>query len=1139
MAVFAALSFIVQRSSFHLGSSTTHSLAGVIDIAAILALGPLGGAAVAALSGFAYLELNALHRRKLTLRDLGLLPIFNAGLKALMALAGGAMLVMLAGFFGVHATDTYPIPNAGGQVVLAVAALSLFWFCLDHLGWGLLSYLERGRDGLRLFWEGIYPQAVLIELLPLPLGLVVALVYVYLNWSAFALMALAIVAVALLTQVWADNRNELTQRVAELTIIEQVGRAIAQAELDVDELCQLLYDRASLIVDTTIFQLGLFSEDNYVIKLWIREGQPEPLRSFQLSPGVGLVNWLRESKQPLLVRDFGKELDTLPARPVYVSDRPPRSALFVPMIAGETVIGAMSIQTYRRNAYGNSDLRVLSAMAAQAAVAIQKAQLFTREQKRFRQLETIGQVSRQVTAALGLEALFEQAVHLIRDNFGYYHVGIYAADSERKIVTFQTSASAGGQHVSFEVGWGEGLIGWVVAHAQSVIVNDVENDTRYLCVAALDETRSEMAVPLCIEDEIVGILDVQSDHLNAFGPDDLFILETLADQLAIAIQKASLYESERQQAWLSTALLQVADAMGNMSDMDAVLTTIVRLTPILAGVDRCAILLWDADTETFTPTQTYGLGPELQETFGDLTFAPGAWPALDLVRWDKNPLLINTERDGLLVPGFLAEAFSIHEMAVLPLLAQGELLGVMLVDYAGRPHPFSDRMVEMLTGIANQAAMVIQNANLLQAQQEEAYVSMALLQVAEAVSRSTSLEEAISTIVRITPILAGVEACMLYLWSQELDAYAPYQEYGLRSEAESSFWQSSITLRETVVQNLSAGEPLASVQIQGDETGSLALPGQGPILALPLVNKGDLLGIMSVEHTGSARRFEERWLHIVNGIASQAALAVVNDLLLQEAAEQERMKKELEVAQRIQTSFLPECCPTIPGWEVATVWQPAREVGGDFYDFFTLPPGSGQDPELTGRTGLVIADVADKGVPAALFMALSRTLVRTMAMDGRSPAVAIEQANDLILADARAELFVTLFYAILKPSSGQVCYVNAGHMPPLVVRAEEGITERVTPHGMAMGVLPGIDYDEHTLHMRPGDTLVLYSDGVIEASDSDMNMFGRDRLMELVTAHRARSADELARIIDETIDGFVGGAEQFDDFTLVVARRLA
>jgi len=177
-------------------------------------------------------------------------------------------------------------------------------------------------------------------------------------------------------------------------------------------------------------------------------------------------------------------------------------------------------------------------------------------------------------------------VHLIRTNFGYYHVAIHTVDAERQAIIFQTSSSASGQDANVEVAWGQGLIGWVAENRQPAIVNDVGNDPRYRCVDALDETtvRADGAT-CCWENDLVGILDVQSASSNAFGADDLFILETLSDQIAIAIQGARLYEAERQQAWLSTALLQVADAMSRLSDMDAVLTNIVRLTPLLAGVD--------------------------------------------------------------------------------------------------------------------------------------------------------------------------------------------------------------------------------------------------------------------------------------------------------------------------------------------------------------------------------------------------------------------------------------------------------------------------------------------------------------------------------------------------------------------------
>lgn len=1148
--LFAGLSLLIQRSSFHFGSPIVHSLAGVIDLSAVLALGPSAGAVVAALSGLAYLGLSALRRQRFTRHDLLEIPLFNAGLKALMALLGGALYQALAGPLPLGSDGRAAGQSLDGYVLLAVGALSLLWFLVDHVGWGLLDYLEGGSEQLHAFVRSAIPHALLIELLPLPSGLVVALVYAYLGWAAFTLVAVAIFAVAVVTQRWADARNELVQRVAELSTVEQVSLAIAQARLDVDAVCRLMFERASQLVDTTIFHLGLFDGDDYIIKLWVRDGRLEPPQTFHLEPGVGLVGWMRQTGQPIRVRDFERELDSLPARPAYVSDNPPRSALFVPLMAGETVIGTLSVQSFRRDAYGESDLRVLSAMANQAALAIQKARLYAQEQKRVRQLETIGQVASQVSATLELDELFQRVVHLVRENFGYYHVAIFSADRERQAVTFQASASAGAEDVQFDVAWGDGFIGWVVAHEQAVIVNDVEHDTRYRCVEALDGTRAELAAPLLLEGELVGVLDVQSDQLAAFGPDDLFIVETLGAQIALAIQEARLYEAERQQAWFSTALLQVVEAISRLSDMDAVLTTIVRLTPLLAGVDRCALLLWDPDSEAFVPAQMHGLASSLRDTFSHLLFATGDLPALDLMRLEKAPLLVSVAEDEQLLPADLIEMFDIREMLLLPLLAQGELQGAMMVDYAGAAHSFSERMIEMLTGIAHQAAMVIQSARLVQAQREEAYVSMALLQVAEAVSRSTDLDELLETVVRITPMLVGVEGCALFLWDPQSAAFVPARQYAFDPERRAVLWQPHSPEQENPFRELVAGKPFVTLpDLTGEQTRSSSpVPTSGrdgkprldgsSLLALPLATKGEVLGAMVVDYRGPQQHFAQRSMNILTGIAGQAAIAVENDRLLKEAAEQERMKQELEVAQRIQASFLPECCPRVPGWELAAVWRSARQVGGDFYDFIPLPADREQAGAAGNRMGLVIADVADKGVPAALFMALSRTLVRTMAIDGRPPSEAIARANDLILADARSGLFVTLFYVILDPGSMAISFVNAGHMPPLLVHASGGPVEELRTDGMALGVLQGMEFEQCSARVSPGDSLVLYTDGVTEASNVQQEMFGRERLSALVQAHRTCTAEELVQFIDGAVAEFVGDAPQFDDFTLVVAKRV-
>jgi len=316
---------------------------------------------------------------------------------------------------------------------------------------------------------------------------------------------------------------------------------------------------------------------------------------------------------------------------------------------------------------------------------------------------------------------------------------------------------------------------------------------------------------------------------------------------------------------------------------------------------------------------------------------------------------------------------------------------------------------------------------------------------------------------------------------------------------------------------------------------------------------------MAVNYGDPQHHFPERRINILAGVASQTSIAVENDRLLKKSAEQERLKQELDVARRIQASFLPPCCPEVPGWQVAALWRSARQVGGDFYDFIPLPPvppvsgGPATAAEANGRgsggldrLGLVVADVADKGVPAALFMALSRTLIRTVAMDGRPPSRAVARANDLILADARSGLFVTAIYAILEPSpggdvrqSGQVTFVNAGHMPPLLVRAGDGAATLLRTHGMALGIMPGSEAPEQTISLDPGDILILYTDGVIEAADNKQEMFGRERLIEVVQEHRHQPASQLVETINDAIAAFAGDAPQFDDLTVLVAKRTA
>jgi sigma-B regulation protein RsbU (phosphoserine phosphatase) len=271
------------------------------------------------------------------------------------------------------------------------------------------------------------------------------------------------------------------------------------------------------------------------------------------------------------------------------------------------------------------------------------------------------------------------------------------------------------------------------------------------------------------------------------------------------------------------------------------------------------------------------------------------------------------------------------------------------------------------------------------------------------------------------------------------------------------------------------------------------------------------------------------------GERSQALLAE----LYADAMAHGQVAQELVVAGQIQTSFLPGP-PSLPGWQVLATLKPARATSGDFYDFIPLP---------NGRWGIVIADVADKGMGAALYMALSRTLIRTFATQYHAnPEVALRVTNSRILTDVQATTFVTVFYGVLDPRTGTLHYCNAGHNPPYLIRpggAADGeiVARPLNRTGMALGVTRDAKWEQATAQIETGDLLVLYTDGITEAPGADGSQFGEERLLRVLQATAAAplGAVRVARGVHDgllaAVYAFTGDVPQFDDISLVVVAR--
>jgi serine phosphatase RsbU (regulator of sigma subunit) len=510
----------------------------------------------------------------------------------------------------------------------------------------------------------------------------------------------------------------------------------------------------------------------------------------------------------------------------------------------------------------------------------------------------------------------------------------------------------------------EGIVGWVAATREPLVVPDVRKDKRYVLDPdkALIDTRSEVAVPLVVGEQVLGVLDIQSDQVNAFDDDDLFVLKTLGAQVAVALENARLYQSQREEAYYLNVLLQVAENLAATTDLDDALETVVRITPLLVGVARCALFLYLPDEQVFVPGKAYGLSRALQDEFAKMRIPATNGLAFDKLAHDPKPLVIEDVASSDLIERQYLQAFDVRSILMVPMIARGEVVGAILVDQGSRPTRFNQHEIDVVMGIANQAAAAVESAR-----------------------------------------------------------------------------------------------------------------------------------------------------------------------LTQQAEEKRRLDYELSLARQIQKSFLPDACPAIPGYQVCSLWESAREVSGDFYDFVSL---QGQ------RTAMIVADVSDKGMAAAMFMALSRTILRTMTIGKPTAREAVERANDVIIADARSDMFVTVFHAILDPNEHRLTYVNAGHNPPLWYRAATKDVVTLKGHGIALGVMPNISLEEHQITLERGDIVLMYTDGATDAFNQAEQEFGAERLAELLAMNADKTPDDLVAEIKRAINEFSGERVQFDDITLVAVKRM-
>ncbi|MGE5642896.1 MAG: GAF domain-containing protein, partial [Byssovorax cruenta] len=854
-------------------------------------------------------------------------------------------------------------------------------------------------------------------------------------------------------------------RLNQLNLVREVSAQIANV-MNVDQLARRVTDLIQQTFHYYYVAIFTLQTDSTSLRFRAsampqqtgapRKGRRKKQLPLQVELGQGLVGLVAASGEQILVDDVSNDsrfrfIDALPET---------RSEVAIPLKLKDRMLGVLDVQSDQAHAFHPNDLLILEALADTIARAVEGARLYNAVQRRAEQLALVAEVSKSVSSSLELRILMENVSSLIHDRFGYPYVHLFTVHPNRRLIEYQAGSGSRSQELAgytLSLDDEQGIISWVARQGKTVLANDVKEDAHYRASPLPPEdTNSELCVPLLYDNIVVGVLDIQSDRLNAFTEDDRFIFEAVADNIATAIHNADLYHSEQWRRQVGDSLREVAGLISADASVDDVLEAILAELDRNLPVDVSAIWLME-DEELYLAACHNCDENSLEAT---LYASPEYYEGLMDALYSENPI-IRKPTDPIWITGATAGFNADYSGLAVPLRVGDQHLGIITLAHS-TPGRYGHEAQAMTTTFASYAAVAIENARLYDSAQEQAYASAALLQVAQAIVSLSDLDEMLGTIIRIMPILVGVERAALYQWDAEKELYRPSQQYGLSEDDERVFWNRSFSPGQFAFLDACRGAtgmmacelPDAAglnTWLSVDPSQDVNLGNPGALLyAVPIAVKNDLYGVILIEESQGGLRFRSRRLEIITGIAQQAALAIQNDLLQKEMVLRERLETEVQLARQIQQTFIPETLPQFANWDLAARWKTARQVGGDFYDVFELP---------NNRLGLFIADVADKGVPAALFMALTRTLVHAAVLENSSPADALCRVNELLLPDTKQGMFVTAVYAVLDMENHALTYVNAGHNPPLWIKCDGGV-ERLTRTGVALGASEEAKYSE-------------------------------------------------------------------------------
>jgi len=563
-------------------------------------------------------------------------------------------------------------------------------------------------------------------------------------------------------------------------------------------------------------------------------------------------------------------------------------------------------------------------------------------------------------------------------------------------------------------------------------------------------------------------------------------------------------------------LLEVADAVNTTLDLNTLLQRVAEMLKRVMDYEVFAILLLNEKTQELRVRFQVGHPPDVAERIRIKVGQGVTGKAAQL----REAVLVNDVRAE---ENFINSAPGVRSELAVPLIAKNKVIGVLDVE-AAQPGAFTEEHVRLLTLFGSRIAVGIENARLYTRVSRQARQLTLLTEISRELTSILNVDQLLK---RIADLLTRIiDYQMFSILLLDPTGTVLQHRFSLRFK-ESVQLKREIPLGQGLVGYAAQHKQAVLVpDVSKDKRYIEANPETRSELCVPLIYKDKVIGVLDIEHT-KRNYFNEDHVRIMTTMAAQVAIAIENATLYERIARQEkRLEQDLALARELQFRLLPQKLPVLKNAELATRFSPARQIGGDLYDFLKY---SGD-----GVTAIAVGDVSGKGAPAAIYAALVSGITRSHAMEEPGAAAMLEGIN-LSLAERPIEgQYVAMIYAIWDDAQRTLHIANSGLPRPLHCRA--GHLKMVNVTGLPMGLFNHASYDELSLHGEPGDAFIFFSDGILDATSSRGEMFGRERLEQIADRNSHLSAEELVDRLFTAVSEHAEGVDPFDDQTIVVLK---